>query len=154
MALQVTQVKSANGAKANQLATLQTLGLRRMRHTVVVPDRPEFRGMVATINHLVAVEEVPDGTTVGAAATRQLSASDAGQTGAVGEVTSVAEKTEAMLDEQGHLGQGIDNPTDVVQLPRQKNPDDANIKVSGGPAMDDPADDSAPAPSPEIDTEE
>jgi large subunit ribosomal protein L30 len=61
VALQVTQVKSSNGAKANQLATLATLGLRRMHHTVVVPDRPEFRGMVATVNHLVTVEEVPDG---------------------------------------------------------------------------------------------
>jgi large subunit ribosomal protein L30 len=61
VALQVTQVKSSNGAKANQLATLETLGLRRMHHTVVVPDRPEFRGMVATVNHLVTVEEVPDG---------------------------------------------------------------------------------------------
>jgi large subunit ribosomal protein L30 len=84
MALQVTQVKSSNGAKRNQLATLETLGLRRIRHTVVVPDRPEFRGMVATVNHLVAVEEVPDGTTVAAGASRELSASDAGEPGAVG----------------------------------------------------------------------
>ena len=63
MALKVTQIKSSNGAKHNQSATLESLGLRRIRHTVVVPDRPEFRGMVATVNHLVVVEEVPDGTT-------------------------------------------------------------------------------------------
>ena len=84
MALQVTQVKSSNGAKHNQLATLESLGLRRIRHTVVVPDRPEFRGMVATVNHLVAVTEVPDGTEVSARASRQLFASDAGESGAVG----------------------------------------------------------------------
>ena len=84
MALQITQVKSANGAKRNQLATLETLGLRRMRHTVVVPDRPEFRGMIATVNHLVAVEEVPDGTEVAPTATLEKTASDAGEPGAVG----------------------------------------------------------------------
>jgi large subunit ribosomal protein L30 len=37
---------------------LRSLGLKRIRHTVVQEDRPEIRGMVATVPHLVRVEEV------------------------------------------------------------------------------------------------
>ncbi|SSC22784.1 Ribosomal protein L30, partial [Klenkia terrae] len=54
----VTQVKSAIGAKPNQRQTLRSLGLKRINHTVVKEDRPEIRGMVATVPHLVTVEEI------------------------------------------------------------------------------------------------
>ncbi len=53
--LEITQVRSLIGAKANQRATVRSLGLRRLHHTVVHPDRPEVRGMVAKISHLVEV---------------------------------------------------------------------------------------------------
>jgi len=56
--LKVTQIKSGIGGKQNQRETLRTLGLKRIGHTVVKEDRPEIRGMVATVMHLVAVEEV------------------------------------------------------------------------------------------------
>jgi large subunit ribosomal protein L30 len=56
--LKVTQVRSAIGAKENQRHTLRTLGLKRLHDVVVKEDRPEIRGMVATVTHLVAVEEV------------------------------------------------------------------------------------------------
>jgi large subunit ribosomal protein L30 len=56
--LKVTQVKSAIGAKHNQRETLRSLGLKRIRHVVVKEDRPEIRGMVATVTHLVTVEEI------------------------------------------------------------------------------------------------
>ena len=56
--LKITQTKSAIGGKQNQRDTLRTLGLRRIRHTVIKEDRPEIRGMVQTVTHLVAVEEV------------------------------------------------------------------------------------------------
>ena len=56
--LKVTQVRSAIGGKRNQRETLRTLGLRRIRDVVVKEDRPEIRGMVTTVSHLVAVEEV------------------------------------------------------------------------------------------------
>lgn len=56
--LKITQTRSAIGGKKNQRETLRTLGLRRIRHTVVKEDRPEIRGMVKTVTHLVAVEEV------------------------------------------------------------------------------------------------
>ncbi len=56
--LKVTQVRSAIGTKPNQRQTLRSLGLKRINDTVVQEDRPEIRGMVATVPHLVRVEEV------------------------------------------------------------------------------------------------
>lgn len=54
----VTQIRSAIGGKQNQRETLRTLGLRRIGQTVEKEDRPEIRGMVSTVSHLVEVEEV------------------------------------------------------------------------------------------------
>ncbi|MGB8651624.1 MAG: 50S ribosomal protein L30 [Mycobacteriales bacterium] len=56
--LKVTQVKSGIGGKQNQRDTLRSLGLKRINDTVVKEDRPEIRGMVNTVTHLVSVEEV------------------------------------------------------------------------------------------------
>ena len=56
--LKITQIKSGIGYKDNQRQTLRSLGLKRMHDVVVKEDRPEIRGMVATVNHLVSVEEV------------------------------------------------------------------------------------------------
>ena len=56
--LKVTQTRSAIGSKFNQRQTLRSLGLKRVRDMVIKEDRPEIRGMVATVTHLVAVEEV------------------------------------------------------------------------------------------------
>ena len=57
--LRITQVRSAIGIKPKQRGTLRALGLRRMHHTVEHPDKPEVRGMIARVPHLVSVEEVP-----------------------------------------------------------------------------------------------
>ena len=56
--LKVTQTRSVIGAKDNQRQTMRSLGLKRMHDVVVKEDRPEIRGMVATVTHLVTVEEV------------------------------------------------------------------------------------------------
>ncbi|MDQ1691328.1 MAG: large subunit ribosomal protein [Pseudonocardiales bacterium] len=56
--LKITQTRSEIGSKDNQRQTLRTLGLKRVRDVVVKEDRPEIRGMVRTVTHLVAVEEV------------------------------------------------------------------------------------------------
>ena len=56
--LRVTQVRSAIGCKPKQRGTLRALGLRRIDHTVEHADRPEVRGMIARVPHLVRVEEV------------------------------------------------------------------------------------------------
>jgi large subunit ribosomal protein L30 len=58
MRLKVTQTKSTIGGKQNQKDTLRTLGLRKIGQTVVKEDRPEVRGMIHTVSHLVTVEEV------------------------------------------------------------------------------------------------
>jgi len=55
--LRITQVRSTIGAKPNQRGTLRALGLRRINDTVEQPDRPEIRGMLGTVPHLVKVEE-------------------------------------------------------------------------------------------------
>jgi large subunit ribosomal protein L30 len=56
--LKITQTKSYIGSKQNHRDTLRTLGLRRMHDVVVKEDRPEIRGMVRAVRHLVTVEEV------------------------------------------------------------------------------------------------
>jgi large subunit ribosomal protein L30 len=56
--LKITQIKGRISEKQNQRDTLRTLGLRRIGQTVVRDDRPEVRGMIRTVAHLVTVEEV------------------------------------------------------------------------------------------------
>ena len=56
--LKVTQVKSKVSEKQNQRDTLRSLGLKRIGDVVVKEDRPEIRGMVQAVRHLVTVEEV------------------------------------------------------------------------------------------------
>ncbi|WP_239332729.1 50S ribosomal protein L30 [Frankia sp. CiP3] len=56
--LKITQIRSGIGGTRNQRETLRTLGLRRISATTVRDDRPEVRGMIATVTHLVKVEEV------------------------------------------------------------------------------------------------
>ncbi|MGV1035565.1 MAG: 50S ribosomal protein L30 [Candidatus Nanopelagicales bacterium] len=56
--LVVTQTRSGIGGTASQRATLHTLGLRRIGDSSVREDRPEVRGMLRAVAHLVSVEEV------------------------------------------------------------------------------------------------
>jgi large subunit ribosomal protein L30 len=56
--LKVTQTRSGIGGTSVQRATLRSLGLKHIRDVVVKADRPEFRGMVQAVRHLVTVEEV------------------------------------------------------------------------------------------------
>ena len=56
--LKVQQTKSKIGAKANQRKTMRTLGLKRIGDVVIKEDRPEIRGMVNTVRHLVTFEVV------------------------------------------------------------------------------------------------
>jgi large subunit ribosomal protein L30 len=56
--LRVTQTGSVIGRTQDQRAAVRTLGLRRIRHTVIQPDRPEIRGMLRKVAHLVTFEEI------------------------------------------------------------------------------------------------
>ena len=55
--LTVTQVKSAIGSKPKHRGTLRALGLRGVGSSNTLPDRPEIRGMIARVPHLVTVSE-------------------------------------------------------------------------------------------------
>ena len=56
--LRVTQTRSSIGTKPKHRGTLRALGLRGIGQTNELPDRPEIRGMIARVPHLVHVEEV------------------------------------------------------------------------------------------------
>jgi len=56
--LLVKQIRSGVGGRQNQRDTLRTLGLRRIGDSSIREDRPEVRGMISTVAHLVTVEEV------------------------------------------------------------------------------------------------
>lgn len=58
MALKITQLKGTVGAKQNQKDSLRSLGLKRIRQSVIRPDTPEVRGMINVVRHMVVVEEV------------------------------------------------------------------------------------------------
>jgi large subunit ribosomal protein L30 len=56
--LRVTQIRSAIGTKPKHRGTLRALGLRGVGQSRTLPDRPEIRGMLARVPHLVRVEAV------------------------------------------------------------------------------------------------
>jgi large subunit ribosomal protein L30 len=56
--LKVTQHKSKIGGTQAQRDSLRSLGLKRVGDVVIREDKPEFRGMIKTVRHLVTVEEV------------------------------------------------------------------------------------------------
>jgi large subunit ribosomal protein L30 len=56
--LRVTQTRSAIGSKPKHRGTLRALGLRGIGQSNELPDRPEIRGMLARVPHLINVEEV------------------------------------------------------------------------------------------------
>jgi|HubBroStandDraft_1064217.scaffolds.fasta_scaffold568857_2 large subunit ribosomal protein L30 len=71
--LVVKQVRSAIGAKPKHRGTLRALGLGRIGRSNVLPDRPEIRGMVARVTHLVEVSEATAGAGLTAPSTRRSS---------------------------------------------------------------------------------
>lgn len=56
--LKITWKKSTIGCPEPQRRIIQSLGLRRLHHTVVHSDSPSIRGMLNKVSHLVSVEEV------------------------------------------------------------------------------------------------
>jgi large subunit ribosomal protein L30 len=57
--LHVTQIRSSIGTKPKHRGTLRALGLRKLGQSNTLPDRPEIRGMIARVPHLVSVVRVP-----------------------------------------------------------------------------------------------
>jgi len=56
--LRITQIRSLIGQKPNHKKTIEALGLKRIRHTVIKIDTPQIRGMINKVVHMVEVEEV------------------------------------------------------------------------------------------------
>ena len=63
--LKVTQVKSIIGTKPKTRGTVRALGLRGIGQTNVLPDRPEIRGMIRRVPHLIRNMRPPLGFLVG-----------------------------------------------------------------------------------------
>jgi large subunit ribosomal protein L30 len=58
--LKVTQIRSGISTKPKHRGTLRALGLRGIGQSNTLPDRPEIRGMIARVPHLVTVEAVQE----------------------------------------------------------------------------------------------
>ena len=56
--LKITLVKSTIGAVPKNRKTVEALGLRKLNHSVEMPDNPAVRGMIQKVRHLVKVEEI------------------------------------------------------------------------------------------------
>lgn len=56
--LKITQVRSSGDKGRKQIGTIRALGLKRLGHTVTQEDKPEIRGMIRAVEHLVKVEEI------------------------------------------------------------------------------------------------
>ena len=57
MNITIKLVKSLIGAKKDQIATAQSLGLRKIGNTTTQPDNPQTRGKIKKISHLIEVKE-------------------------------------------------------------------------------------------------
>jgi large subunit ribosomal protein L30 len=56
--LKITQIRSVIDNPLRQKRTVEALGLKRIRHSVVLKDTPQIRGMITKVRHLVSVEEI------------------------------------------------------------------------------------------------
>jgi large subunit ribosomal protein L30 len=54
--VKITLVKSTIGFNKNQAKVVESMGLRRIRHSVELADTPATRGMILKVRHLVTVE--------------------------------------------------------------------------------------------------
>ena len=61
--LKITQIRGIIGARWKQRESLRTLGLRKIRQSVIREDNAQTRGLVATVRHLVEVEPAEGGST-------------------------------------------------------------------------------------------
>ena len=60
MKLKITLNKSTIACKKNQIATIEALGLKKIRSSVIQPDNPAISGMIFTVKHMVSVEEIAE----------------------------------------------------------------------------------------------
>lgn len=56
--VKITLVKSPIGASPNQRKIVESLGLKKLHHSVEQPDNPQIRGAIEKIKHLLTVDEL------------------------------------------------------------------------------------------------
>ncbi len=56
--LKITLVKSTIGSTPYQRKVVEALGLKKLNHSVELPDTPQTRGAVNKVSHLLKVEEL------------------------------------------------------------------------------------------------
>jgi large subunit ribosomal protein L30 len=61
--IRVKQIRSTIGTKPKTRGTMRALGLRKIGDTNTLPDRPEIRGMLQRVPHLVEISEAPESNT-------------------------------------------------------------------------------------------
>lgn len=134
--IRITQVRSLIGAPHRQRRTLRSLGLRRVRHTVTQPDRPEIRGMIARVAHLVAVRYPGDDEALAIEPGQEPKGAGrppAGASVAEEEAAALREAREEALAEPGRAAPGdltehpaslrsVDDPDRPTSSPRPQAP--------------------------------
>lgn len=56
--VKITLVKSTIGQKPSKVATVRSLGLKKLNSSVIQEENDAIKGMIASVAHLVTVEEV------------------------------------------------------------------------------------------------
>ncbi len=123
--IQVTQVRSLIGRVDGQRRTVRALGLRKIHQTVTVPDRPEIRGMIRKVAHLVEVRYPGDAPLDLQPGQEPKGAGNppAGPSVPDDEAADRAEALEEICAEEGEgtpLGDLVDNPQTLTSV---DNPD-------------------------------
>jgi large subunit ribosomal protein L30 len=137
--IEITQVRSVIGRVESQRATMRSLGLRKIRQTVTMPDRPEIRGMVAKVAHLVEVRYPGDADILGLQPGQEPKGAGnppAGPSVADEDATAKAEALEEIRAEElsTPLGDLVQNPETLTSV---DNPD--RPKPAAGTVIDDDA---------------
>jgi large subunit ribosomal protein L30 len=138
--IEITQVRSVIGRVQSQRATMRSLGLRRMHQTVTMPDRPEIRGMIRKVAHLVEVRYPGEDTPLGLEPGQEPKGEGnppAGPSVADEDAAERAEALEEIRAEEGSvpLGDLVQNPETLTSV---ENPD--RPKPAGG-TLEEDADD-------------
>lgn len=113
--LRITQVRSLIGTPDGSRRTLRSLGLRKMHQTVTQPDRPEVRGMVAKVAHLVDVSYAGAGGSIELEPGQEPKGAGRPAAGSSVADTEVADLRAA--EEDALAEPGTARPADLVQQP-------------------------------------
>lgn len=142
--IEITQVRSLIGSQRRQRQTLRSLGLRRMRQTVVQPDRPEIRGMVSKVAHLVEVRYAGHDVELGVEPGQQPKGQGNPPAGASVSDADVADLRDA--EEEALAVPGTVNVGDLVEFPASLTSTEAPDAPKAPSSKTD--EEEAPAPEP------